>query len=386
MRIAIIAPPFFPVPPVGYGGTETIIDCLARGFQRAGHEVLLCTVGESTCPVPKTWAIEKSDPTRLNWTEVELRHLIHAYEQAKDYDIVFDNTLLGPIFSERYPGLRVVTIHHMPFNDKFRDVYGMSSKRVPTVAISRNQASLAEGMRIERVIHHGLDPESFEFNETPDDYFLFLGRMSPDKGVHTAAKVAREAGVNLKIAARIGNGEGEREYFTEQVEPLLGNGVEYVGEANPAEKQKLLTYAKGLINPIRWPEPFGLVMIEALGSGTPVISFPEGAAPEIVEDGRTGFLCEDEAEMIAAIKRIDEIDRKECREAMEEYFCSDRMVREYISYFEQLMRRDDVLQAGLDGVNDEYFVDLTEVEGTKQTASMDKELTSFYSRHYKNLH
>ena len=386
MRIAIIAPPFFPVPPVGYGGTETIIDCLARGFQKAGHEVLLCTVGDSTCPVPKTYAIQKADKTRLNWTEVELRHLIHAYEQAKDYDIVFDNTLLGPIFSERYPGLRVVTIQHMPYNEKFADIFSLSAKRVPTVAISRNQASRAEGMRIERVIHHGLDPESFEFNEDPDDYFLFLGRMSPDKGAHRAAAVARAAGVNLKIAARLSDAEGEREYFETEVKPLLGDGVEYVGEANPFEKQKLLANARGLINPIRWPEPFGLVMIEALGSGTPVISFPEGAAPEIVEDGRTGFLCDDEAAMVEAIKHIDEIDRSECRRSMEEYFCADRMVREYIEYFEQLMRRDDVLQVGLESIDDEYMVDLTEVEGTKQTASMDIELTNFYSRHYKNLH
>ncbi len=385
MRIAIVAPPWVQVPPVGYGGTEAIIDCLARGFDKAGHEVLLFTVPESTCPVPKKSVLSKADPSRLNWTELELRHLIHAYEAVRDFDIVHDHTLLGPIFSERYPGLRVVTTQHHPYNDNFRDIFQMSASRVPIVAISRHQASRASGLRIEKVIHHGLDPDNFEFNETPEDYFLFLGRMSPDKGAHRAAAVAREAGVKLKIAARLNEAEGEREYFDEYVKPLLGDGVEFVGEVSNGQKMAMLANARGLLNPIRWPEPFGLVMIEALASGTPVLSFAEGAAPEIIEEGRTGFLCRDEADMVQKVHRIDEIDRSVCRSAMEEYFCADRMVREYIEYFELLMRRDDVVQTGLDLVDEEYFVDLTAVEATARSASIDEELTNLLDQPPRNI-
>lgn len=340
MRIAIVAPPWVPVPPVGYGGTEAIIDCLARGFHEAGHDVMLFTTPESTCPVPRKSALPYADRTRLNWTEVELRHLIHAYEAVQGFDIVHDHTLLGPVYSERFPDLRVVTTQHHPYSMEFRDIFRASSQRVPIVAISRSQAALAPGLRIERIIHHGLDPSRFEFNATPDDYFLFLGRMAPNKGVHRAVYAAKEAGVPLKIAARIADTEGERDYFKEMVEPHLGGDIEYVGEVSGPEKAKLLAGARALLNPIRWPEPFGLVMIEALASGTPVLAFPEGAAPEIVDDGVTGFLCRDEDDMIEKIKLVDTIDRTTCRRVMEEYFSTERMVREYVEYFEELIAAD----------------------------------------------
>ncbi len=340
MRIALVAPPWVPVPPVKYGGTEAIVDCLARGFENAGHEVLLFTTADSTCPVPRKFVFDSVDSGRLNWTEIELRHLINAYEVVQDFDIVHDHTLLGPIFSERFPDLKVVTTQHHPYDHSFRDIFRASAGRVPLVAVSESQRRSAPDLEIEKVIHHGLEPDRFRFNPDPDDYFLFLGRMSPNKGAHRAAQVARDAGVKLKIAARMSNNEGEREYFQEFVEPLLGNGVEYVGEVSAEERLSLLAGARALINPIRWPEPFGLVMIEALACGTPVLAFPEGAAPEIVEDGVTGFLCANEAEMIERIAEVDTLNRGLCRKIMEQYFCADRMVNEYLDYFTELLRRD----------------------------------------------
>lgn len=340
MRIAIVAPPWVPVPPVGYGGTELIVDSLARGFHEAGHETLLFTVPESTCPVPRKAVLPFADRTRLNWTEVELHHLIHAYEAVQGFDIVHDHTLLGPVYSERFPNLRVVTTQHHPYDSRFRDIFRSSSARVPIVAISKSQAARAPGLAIEKVIHHGLDPDRFVFQEKAGDYFLFLGRMSPNKGVHRAVQVAHEAGVKLKIAARLSDTEGEREYFQEQVLPYLTDDIEYVGEVAGQEKTDLLSNAKALLNPIRWPEPFGLVMIEAMASGTPVLSFAEGAAPEIVADGISGWICRDEDEMIEKVKKIDKISRADCREHMATHFSAQRMVKDYLEYFEELVSRD----------------------------------------------
>lgn len=380
MRIAVVAPPWVPVPPVGYGGTEAIIDCLARGFKKAGHEVVLATVPESTCPVPKVSILPKADTDRLNWSVVEMRHIIGAYEQFQDFDVVHDHTLMGPIYSERFADLRVVTTQHHPFDEDFREIFAASAGRVSMVGISRHQASRAAGLNIEKVIHHGLEPSDFTFNDDPEDYFLFLGRMSPNKGAHRAAAIAREAGVKLKIAARLSDAEGEPAYFNEYVKPLLGNGVEFIGEVGYADKAKLIANAKALLNPIRWPEPFGLVMIESLACGTPVLAFPEGAAPEIIEEGRTGFICLNESDMVEKVKMIDSIDRRACRRSMEEYFCADRMVREYLEYFEQVIDRNEGVQPGFAAPSKAKVFDLAAVEATAQTGSIESELTSFLGR------
>ncbi len=336
MRIALIAPPWVPVPPTAYGGTETIVDSLARGFQAAGHDVMLFTTADSTCPVKKEWILDRVDSTRLNWSEVELRHVIAAYEAVADYDVVHDHTMLGPVYSARFPQIPVVMTQHHPFDDRFIDMVRASNDSVPLVAISHDQASHAQDIKVRRVIHHGLDPNDFKFCDTPDDYFVFLGRMSPNKGAARAAAIAREAGVKLKIAARLSDNEGEREYFENEVKPLLNDDVQYIGEVSLPEKVELLRHARALLNPIRWDEPFGLVMIESFGSGTPVISFKEGAAKEIIENGVTGFLCDDESEMIDAIGKIDQIDRHTCRTVMETHFSNNRMVADYLDLFEEL--------------------------------------------------
>lgn len=363
MRIGIVAPPWAPVPPVGYGGTEVIIDVLAKGFHAAGHDVRLITVPESTCPVPKSSILPHADMSRLNWTELELRHVIGAYRELQDFDIVHDHTLLGPVYAERFDHLQVVTTQHHPANEKFVDIYECTADRVPIVSISKAQARSSDALRIEKVIHHGIDPALFKFNAEPEDYFLFLGRMSPNKGAHRAARIARKAGVKLKIAARLCDAEGEQEYFDEKVKPLLGDGIEFVGEVMGDEKTRLIAGARGLINPILWPEPFGLVMVEALACGTPVLVYPQGAAPEIIDDGITGFLCQNEAEMVEACKNIDAIKRSDCRAVVENYFCADRMVREYLDFFEELLKRKhtpSVVPGALAYKEDPVTIDVTD--------------------------
>jgi glycosyltransferase involved in cell wall biosynthesis len=192
------------------------------------------------------------------------------------------------------------------------------------------------------VIHHGVDASAFPFGDGGGDehgeYFLFLGRMAPDKGPHRAIEVARKAGVRLLLAAKMRE-QWEHSYFNEQVAPMLGADAVYLGEVPHERKLELLAQAKGLMFPIRWNEPFGMVMLESMACGTPVLAFPEGAVPEVVEDGKTGFLCEDEASMVDASSRIDDLDRSACRAAVEGYFSTRRMVSDHIDLYETLARR-----------------------------------------------
>ncbi len=346
MRIALIAPPWVPVPPPLYGGTETIVDRLARGFQSAGHDVLLCTTGDSTCSVPRHFVLERAEHLRMGAVVPELRHVIHAYQAARDFDVVHDHTLAGPIYAERFPHLRTVATNHGPFNGELLDIYRAIATSVSIIAISRSQAAHAADVPIARVIHHGIDVADLPFGEQPGKYFLFLGRMAPDKGARRAALVARQAGVPLLIAAKMRE-PLEFEYFEDQVKPLLGGDIEYVGEVGGTQKYDLLAGARALLNPIRWVEPFGLVMIEALGCGAPVLTFNQGAAPEIVDHGITGFLCETRDEMAAAIQRVDELDRKACRAVVEARFSTERMVDDHLDLFASLLDGRTPLPTGL---------------------------------------
>jgi glycosyltransferase involved in cell wall biosynthesis len=313
-----------------------VVDRLARGFQATGHEVLLFTTGDSTCAVPCQWVLERSEHLRMGAVVPELRHVIHGYEAARGFDIVHDHTLAGPIYAQTIPDQVVVTTNHGPFNGELLDIYRSMVPRVSVIAISQSQASHATGMPIARVIHHGVEPEEFPEGKGNGGYFLFLGRMAPDKGARRAALVARQAGVPLLIAAKMRE-PLEFEYFEEQVKPLLGGEIEFVGEVGGDQKLELLGDARALLNPIRWVEPFGLVMIEALACGTPVLTFPQGAAPEIVDHGITGFLCDDRDAMAEAVHHVDELDRSACRTAVEERFSYDRMVAEHLDLFESLL-------------------------------------------------
>jgi glycosyltransferase involved in cell wall biosynthesis len=334
MRIAIIAPPWVPIPPPAYGGTELVVDLLARGLQAEGHEVLLFAAGDSTCPVPRGFVHEHALGT-TGPPSGEKVHVRHAYGAARGFDIVHDHTLVGPLYSERIPDLPVVATNHGPFLPHLRDHYRSVTPRVKVIAISRAHAASARDVPIARVIHHGIDVDRMAFNESPDDYFLFLGRMSPDKGAHRAARIARAAGVPLRIAAKLRE-PAEFEYFDTHVKPLLSGDIEYVGELGGSAKRDALAGARALLNPISWEEPFGLVMAEALASGTPVLAFPRGAAPEIVEHGVTGYLCHDERSMARRIAEVDRLDRKCCRVEAETRFSASRMVAEHVELYREL--------------------------------------------------
>ncbi|MEY2566060.1 MAG: hypothetical protein QOE35_589 [Actinomycetota bacterium] len=336
MRIALVATPWTPVPPTLYGGIELVVDRLATGFQRAGHEVLLFTTGDSTCPVPRAWVLEQAEGQRIGSAVPELRHVMAAYEAVEGYDIVHDHTMMGPSYSDRIPGLRVVTTIHGEFNDEMIDIYRRVTERVPLIAISHAQRKPAPQIPIARVIHHGLDASDFPMGTGAGDHCVFLGRMSPDKGAHRAIEAAKKAGVRLLMAAKMREA-WEFEYFEAYVKPHLSDDIQYLGEVPHEQKLELLAGARALLFPIRWNEPFGMVMLEAMACGTPVLAFAEGAAPEVVEDGRTGFLCHDETDMAEAIGRVDQIDRATCRASVEGYFSTERMVNEHLALFDEIL-------------------------------------------------
>ncbi|HZU71776.1 MAG TPA: glycosyltransferase family 4 protein [Acidimicrobiales bacterium] len=335
MRIAIISPPWVPVPPPAYGGTETVLDTLARGLVAAGHSVLLYATGDSTCPVPLDFSFKSALGVGTSGAAAELRHAIDAYDRVADFDIVHDHTLVGPVYADRLPWLPVVTTNHGPFESDLGPLYSAISDRVPVIAISHHQASSARGVNLAGVIHHGVDLDRFAVGAGRGGYALFLGRMSPDKGVHVAARAARAAGVPLRIAAKMSEA-AELDYFRRRVEPLLGGDVEFIGEVGYDEKIRLLGEAQCLLNPIAWPEPFGMVMIEALATGTPVVATPSGAAPEIVTDGVTGYLAADEAGLVTALRRTAELDRSACRASVVERFSAERMVQAHLRVYEQV--------------------------------------------------
>lgn len=333
MKIAIISPPWVAVPPQAYGGTENVIDTLARGLVDAGHEVLLFATGDSTCPVPTEWVYPRAVGTATAASATELRHVVHAYERALEWgaDVVHDHTLVGPFYA-RELGVPVVTTNHGPFQSELGDVYRAMAPSTPVIAISHHQASTAQDTEVARVIHHGVDLEQFPVGSGEGGFALFLGRMNPDKGVHTAIDLARAAGVPLKIAAKMAE-PAEREFFLEHVEPRLGEDVVYLGEVDHATKVELLGEASCLLNPIEWHEPFGMVMIESLACGTPVLATRFGSVPEIVDDGVTGFVRDDADDLVEALGRVEELDRGACRAAVVDRFSQRRMVRDHLELF-----------------------------------------------------
>jgi glycosyltransferase involved in cell wall biosynthesis len=337
VKVLVVAPPWLPVPPPAYGGTELVLDGLARGLVDLGHDVVLFTTGDSSTTVPTAWTHEKSLSTLGFHHGAELHHVLAAHQYAEQWgaDIIHENTLAGT--ASRTP-LPMVATNHGPFSGDTEAIYRYIGGRVPIIAISEAQASETD-VPIGAVIHHGLDAAAFTVGNGAGEYALFLGRMCHDKGIHTAIKVARLAGIRLVIAAKMREPDEVR-YFNEYVRPHLGPDVEFVGEVGFDGKQELLSNATCLLNPINWCEPFGMVMIEALACGTPVVATPWGAAPEIVEHATTGYIADSIDELAEAIGRVSALDRHRCRKAAESRFSIERMAVDHVRLYTSVMARD----------------------------------------------
>jgi glycosyltransferase involved in cell wall biosynthesis len=336
MRVGIIAPPWLTVPPGAYGGTESVIDNLARGLHRSGHTVRLFTVGDSTCPVGRRFLYRRAAEP-MGDSLAEAAHVAAAYEALDDVDIIHDHTVVGPLVARRFLTRRipVVVTWHAPFDLAAKRLLTSVAGWCRIVAISQAHARSAGPVPVFAVVPHGVDLETYRPGPGGGGYLAFVGRMCADKGVHRVIRVAKAAGRPLRIVTKM-HSEAEHDYFERAVRPLLDAGDEPPVELPLAERVELLRHADGLLDPIRWPEPFGLVMAEALAAGTPVLAFPFGAAPEIVDDGRTGYLCPSEAGMAAAVGRLADIDRAACRRAAEQRFSAERMAADYVRLYEQV--------------------------------------------------
>ncbi|MGW9184519.1 glycosyltransferase [Agromyces sp. NPDC055661] len=337
MRIGIIAPPWIPIPPPAYGGIESFIDTLACALQDAGHDVVLAASADSTSPVPRLEGFEPSDPETMGVTAHELRHLLRAFAGLDDVDVILDNTLAGPIIAKSATRVPVVTVAHGPLIPLEQELYLAAASDVAYVAISHNQASLAAPVPIARVIHHGIRVEDVPIGPGGETA-CFVGRMHPSKGIPEAIEAAAIAGIPLRIAAKMQE-PAEEEYFEEVVRPALGSNAEYLGELTTEEKYVLMGESCALLNTVQWDEPFGLVMIEALATGSPVVATPRGSVQEIVEEGRTGFVRGTPRDLAEALQRVGELDRAACRESAETRFSAARMAADYVDLFEDLVRR-----------------------------------------------
>ncbi len=336
MRIGLIAPPWIPVPPPSYGGIEAVVDALAAGLTEAGHEVILAAAGDSTCPVPLVPASPPSTAVSMDSGRQELLHILRAYAAMTKVDAIHDHTLLGPVY--RLPGPqrpRVATLHG-PVDGELRRIYGAMRPESALVAISRHQAWTARDLGIAAVIHHGIDVRTVPYSPTHGGGACFLGRMHPDKGVLQAIHAARRAGMRLRIGAKMRDAF-EQAYFREVIKPQLGHGIDYLGELTAAEKYQLLGESVALLNPIQWPEPFGMVMIEALAAGTPVVATPRGSAPEIIDDGQTGFLADSLPGLAQGLREAFGLDRAVARNTAERRFSARRMVEDYLTLYRALM-------------------------------------------------
>ena len=338
MRVAIIAPPFISVPPKVYGGTELFVAQLAKGLQKLGHDVVVYANGESTLDVETRWLYAHEQWPIKGEVYDNLKDLNHASWAIKDAgqscDIIHINNVPG-LACSRFVEVGVVyTVHH-PHLEELSAIYQYFPD-VYFVTISDFQRH-QEKMPHLRTIHHGIDLSRYEFEERKQQYLVFLGRIAPFKGTHRAIQVAKRAGIPLKIA-----GEVQplfRDYFEAEVKPHVdGKFIEYVGRADLKTKNELLGNSMALLFPIDWAEPFGLVMLEAMACGTPVVALQGGAVEEVVENGLGGFVCHSVDEMVETIKDLDrKIKPKLVREYVKQQFSQERMVSQYANLYEDIL-------------------------------------------------
>jgi glycosyltransferase involved in cell wall biosynthesis len=331
MRIGLIAPPWIPTPPPAYGGIERVVAIQAAGMAAAGHDVTLVAAPGSAVPGVRVVAPLERLPAQIGMATDEWRHVLGGLDALSGVDMVFDHSgPLGALLSAQseIPAVHVV---HGSLETELLGLYEGLSTRAPRLrlaAISRSQRGAAPHLPFSGVCYNAIDLEEAPFRAEPGGYLAFVGRMAPEKGIAEAITLARGAGLPLRIAAKCRE-PAEQAYFERAVAPHLGPDVEYLGELGRVATYDFLSHAAALLFPISWREPFGMVLIEAMACGTPVLATNRGAVPEVVLDGVTGFVRDTPAELAPLIERIGEIDRAACRRHVAEHFSADALVRGY---------------------------------------------------------
>ncbi|MCL6434331.1 MAG: glycosyltransferase family 4 protein [Leptolyngbyaceae cyanobacterium HOT.MB2.61] len=340
MRIAQIAPLWERVPPPAYGGTELVVSLLTEELVRRGHEVTLFASGDSITQAN----LESVHPRALRldnsvkeYSIYEMLQLSRVYQRADEFDIIHSH--MGCSALPYAPLVKTPTVHTLhgiftPDNEKMF----MHARNQPYVSISNAQREPRLGLNCVATVYNGIDLSTYTFFPKPSDppYLVFLGRISPEKGTHHAIEIARRSGWHLKIAGKVD--VVDVEYYENQIKPYIdGKQIEYLGEANHVQKNILMGNAYATLFPITWREPFGLVMIESMASGTPVIAIEMGSTREVIAHGKTGFLCKDVDECVAAIDKVADLDRQTCRDYVEANFSVRRMAEGYLEVYQKIL-------------------------------------------------
>ncbi len=344
MRIAQVAPLWESVPPKRYGGTERVVSYITEELVRLGHDVTLFASGDSetqarlsaTCPEAL-----RLNETLLNRDAPIVLHCQRAFGSDMNFDVIHSHLDFLAFPLARHCSAPVVTTIHGRLDlPELAPVFREFSDH-PLVSISDAQRRPMPWANWLGTVHHGLPHDLYRFQPRRGEYLAFLGRIAPEKCPDHAIRVAQATGIPLRIAAKVD--PVDRSYFERTIEPLLSDPlVEFIGEIDDEEKNEFLGDALALVAPFDWPEPFGLVFIEAMACGTPVLAYRRGSVPEIIEDGHTGFIAESLDEMIASAGRLQDLDRRRCREAFEERFTVERMVQDYLTLYELLVDRRTV--------------------------------------------
>ncbi len=338
MRIAQIAPLHEAVPPKLYGGTERVVSFLTEELVALGHQVTLFASGDSETDADLVSAWPRAlrlDPANRDWIAPHMLLMEMARRRANEFDIMHFHVDYWPfsLFGRQHTPF-VTTLHGRLDLPELQSVFN-AFPTTPVVSVSNNQRRPLPQAHYVRTVHHGLPRNLLTPQPAQREYLAFLGRIAPEKGPDQAIRIARASGIPLKIAAKLG--KDDQPYFDTVIRPMLvGGGVEMIGEISDAQKPAFLSGAIGLLMPINWPEPFGLVMIEAMACGTPVIAFNRGSVPEIVEDGRTGFIVEDEFSAIVAVRRLPQLRHTQIRARFDERFTARRMAEEYLAVYRSL--------------------------------------------------
>lgn len=345
MRIALLAPLWKTVPPQKYGGAELVVANLAKGLTNLGHETTTFACGGSKVSGKLIPVISKPMYDLVggfDWSGIKQYEFLSFFElgkRIKDFDVVHNHMGLHPIALAPFISVPFVTTLHSSLPPDF-PYLAEAFRKFPFVSISEAQRKLAPELNYVGTVYHGIDVETFKPRlEGKGNGFVFIGTLWHNKGIDVAVKAARKLGVNLTIAGEIR--EGDREFLDKEVFPYVdGERIKFIGEVGHEEKVRLLSEADGLLFPSRWNEAFGLVMIEALACGTPVVALNNGAVSEVLRDGETGFIVEDEEAFIQAMKRVNEISRKTCRAEAESRFDISVMAANYVNVYNSLITKN----------------------------------------------
>lgn len=340
MRIAQVAPLWERVPPPAYGGIELVVSLLTDELVRRGHEVTLFASGDSLTLAELESVYPRAlrlDPLVKEYQIYEMLQLTEVYQRADEFDIIHSHMGCPPLGYAQF--VKTPTVHtlHGVFTADNEKAF-QYARQQPFVSISNAQREERLGLNCVATVYNGIDVDSYKFYKQPSDppYLAFLGRLSPEKGPHLAIEIAKRTGWRLKMAGKVD--VVDVEYYESEIKPHIdGEQIEYLGEANHVQKNTLMGNAVATLFPITWREPFGLVMVESLASGTPVIAMNLGSAPEVIAHGKTGFLCQEVEECIAALDRIETIDRSVCRQRVIDNFSVQRMTDDYEAVYRQIL-------------------------------------------------